>query len=322
DKRRSPASLTKIMTGLLAIELGQPNDLVTVSKRAQNIYTGSQIHLKKGEQIRLSALIKAALMYSANDATVAIAEHVGGNHDYFINLMNQKAAKLGAKNTKFVNTNGYSAPNHYSTAYDLALITRYALQNDTFAKLVSTKETTIHWAGGQRQKDIRNTNRLLRNHYPGVDGVKTGTTLRAGRCLIASATRGNRQLIAVVLHSDNRYQDASQLLEYGFNQFTELTAVQKGDIWGKIEVANGIHPSVQLVAAASINISAPADLGKVDLRVHIPAGITAPVNRGQQLGYVAVLFNEREVKQVPLLARNEVAKQGLLFKIWKLMCDE
>ena len=322
DKHRSPASLTKIMTGLLAIELGDSNDLVTVSKRAQNIYIGSQIYLKEGEKIKLGELTKAALMYSANDSTVAIAEHVGGTHNNFIKLMNQKALELGAKNTRFVNTNGYSVPNHYSTAYDLALITRYALKNDTFAKLVSTKETTIHWADSERQKDIRNTNRLLRNDYPGVNGVKTGTTARAGKCLIASAIRENRQLIAVVLHSHNRYQDAAKLLEYGFNEFKEEMAVKKDDIWGETEVIDGIHTGVLLAAEESIVINMPGDFGKVNLIAYIPSSVTAPVNQGQQLGYVAVLFNDREVKRVPLVAKNEVAEQGILFKIWKLMCDE
>ncbi|MBM7855044.1 D-alanyl-D-alanine carboxypeptidase (penicillin-binding protein 5/6) [Desulfohalotomaculum tongense] len=317
EKRRSPASLTKIMTAILAIELGSPNDVVVVSKRAQNIYIGSQIYLKAGEKIKLRELIKAALIYSANDSTVAIAEHVGGSEKNFVRLMNQKALALGAVNTNFVNTNGYSVPNHYSTAYDLAKITRYALQNSTFAQLVRTKEATIHWESGNREKKVRSTNRLLRSDYPGVDGVKTGTTARAGNCLIASATRGNRQLIAVVLHSRNRYKDAARLLEYGFNEFKEQTVIEKGQILGELEVKEGVKRYVQLVAEETMRANLPIDGNNVGLKVNISASTTAPVKKGQQLGYAVVTLNGQEVGLVPLVAKEKVRKRGMLFKIWQ-----
>ncbi|WP_238442485.1 D-alanyl-D-alanine carboxypeptidase family protein [Desulfofalx alkaliphila] len=321
DKQRSPASLTKVMTIILALELGDANEIVTVSKRAENISVGSQINLRAEEKISLGDLTKAAALFSANDSTIAIAEHLGGNHDNFVKLMNQKALAIGAVNTRFVNTNGYSVPNHYSTAYDLALITRYALKNDAFAELVSTKEATIHWAENGRKMDVRNTNRLLRSDYPGIDGVKTGTTARAGNCLIASATRNGQQLIAVVLHSRNRYEDAAALLEYGFNEFEEQRAVEKGEVLGAVQVESGVHSDVAVEAGDDIVVDAPKDGGKVELKVYMPGSVPAPVEKGQQLGHAAVLYNGKVLKQVPLLATERVKEQGLWFKLRQGMAN-
>ena len=143
DKRREPASLTKIMTGILAIEKGNLKDIVTVKKRAAAVSMGQDIGLNTGDRLYLEDLLKAALMYSANDSTIAIGEHIAGNHDDFVKMMNDKARELGMKNTQFANTNGFHHPNHYTTANDLAILTSYALKNKTFARFVATKEATI-----------------------------------------------------------------------------------------------------------------------------------------------------------------------------------
>lgn len=228
-QRCHPASLTKIMTGIIAIELARPQELVTVSKKAAEVSVGSTIDLHQGDKISLENLLKAALIASANDSTVAIAEHIAGNHDLFVEMMNLKAGLLGAINTHFVNTNGYSKPNHYSTAQDLALLARYSMRNSYFAELVATKEAVIKWSGQDREMKVRNTNRLLRSELEGVDGIKTGSTPKAGSCLIASATRGDRQLFAVVLRSGNRYLDATRMLEYGFEKIKSSCKTTMGD---------------------------------------------------------------------------------------------
>ncbi|MGB9825968.1 MAG: D-alanyl-D-alanine carboxypeptidase family protein, partial [Desulfofundulus sp.] len=189
-QKREPASLTKIMTAIIALEYGRLNDVVTVSRNAAAVGMGSILDLRTGEKITLENLLKAALIMSANDSTVAIAEHVAGSEEDFIRMMNAKAMVLGALHTSFANTNGYHHPRHYSCARDLAVITRYALQNPIFNQIVSTRETTISFCNSKRKEAIFNTNRLLREgSYPGIDGVKTGSTPRAGNCLIASATR-------------------------------------------------------------------------------------------------------------------------------------
>lgn len=211
---RPPASLTKVMTAILAIERQRDlNQVATVS--AQAAATGeSRLNLYAGEQITLENLLYGALLKSGNDACVAIAETVAEDEDDFIWRMNLKALLLGCTATTFQNTNGLPNEAHLSCAYDLAVITRYALQNETFCQIVAMPYATVHWVGS-RQVKIKNTNRLLQ-FYPGAIGVKTGTTDAAGQCLIASARRDDRCLIAVVLKSQNRFLDASNLLDYGF----------------------------------------------------------------------------------------------------------
>ncbi|MCL6558998.1 MAG: D-alanyl-D-alanine carboxypeptidase, partial [Firmicutes bacterium] len=195
-QKRPPASTTKIMTALLALEGGDLKQTVTVSPRAASVGEAS-LDLKAGEKLTLEELIYGALLHSGNDACVAIAEHIAGTEKNFVLLMNQKAKMIGAKDTTFKNTNGLPAPGHLTTAKDLAVLTRYALSNSTFQKIVRTREKTI---GEQEKRYLHNTNRLLWS-YDWINGVKTGTTNEAGCCLVASAAREGRQLISVVLHS-------------------------------------------------------------------------------------------------------------------------
>jgi D-alanyl-D-alanine carboxypeptidase (penicillin-binding protein 5/6) len=215
-KKRAPASLTKMMTGILAIELGKPAEIVTVSSLGAGNKVGQDIGLRRKDQLTLADLTKAALLVSANDSTVAIGEHIGGSEDYFVHLMNMKAKSLGAYNTNFKNTNGYTEPNHYSTAYDMALIARYGLANPAFAAIVRLNEANIKWLNRDRELTLINSNRLQRQ-YEWITGVKTGTTNAAGKCLAASGERNGRTLITVVLNSGNRYDEALSLLEYGFS---------------------------------------------------------------------------------------------------------
>lgn len=211
---RPPASLTKVMTAILALEKAEMDDVCVVSKEAAA--TGeSHIGFVAGEEITLENLLYGALLKSGNDACVAIAENVGDDMEQFVAMMNLKAKLIGCKNTHFTNTNGLPDENHYSTCYDLALISRYALQNEMFAEIVGTQSYTMEWVGG-RKKEINNTNRML-SIYDGAIGVKTGTTNAAGQCLIAAAERGGKCYIAVVLKSQNRFLDCTKLLDYAFS---------------------------------------------------------------------------------------------------------
>ena len=212
-KLKAPASTTKILTAILAIESGRLDELVTVSKRAAAVGESS-IHLRTNDQLTLRELVHGALIKSGNDACVAIAEHLSPTEEEFVGMMNFKARLIGAYNTTFYNTNGLPHRYHLTTAYDLALIARYALQNPVFSKIVVTKEYTLHWTNPRRSAYIRNTNKLLWT-LPGATGVKTGTTNQAGNCLVASAMNNGHHIIAVVLNSRNRYGDAQKLLEYG-----------------------------------------------------------------------------------------------------------
>lgn len=214
-RRMAPASTTKIMTAVLALELGRLDDLVVVSRRAAT-GRGSRLGLRERERYRLEDLLVGMLVRSGNDAAVAVAEHIAGTVEGFVRLMNEKAAGLGAKDTHFVTPHGLDRPGHYTTAADMALMAHHAMAHPAFAEIVGSRERVVAPEGGNgREKLLRNTNKLLWR-YAWADGVKTGTTPRAGRCLIASATRDGHRLIAVVFRSANRWQDAVRLLNYGF----------------------------------------------------------------------------------------------------------
>ncbi|MGE5590631.1 MAG: D-alanyl-D-alanine carboxypeptidase family protein [Bacillota bacterium] len=214
-RRMAPASTTKVLTAVLALELGRLDDLVVVSRRAAT-GRGSRLGLRERDRYRLKDLLVGMLMRSGNDAAVAVAEHIAGTVEGFVRLMNEKAAGLGAKDTHFVTPHGLDRPGHYTTAADMALMANHAMANPVFAEIVGSRERVVGPEGGHgRKRLLRNTNRLLWR-YAWADGVKTGTTPRAGRCLVASATRDGHRLIAVAFRSANRWQDAVRLLNYGF----------------------------------------------------------------------------------------------------------
>lgn len=218
-EQRSPASTTKIMTALVILEEGRLDEKVVISERAAAV-GGTGLGLRRGQRIMLRDLLWAILLKSANDAALAAAEHVGGSEEQFVVRMNAKAAALGMQGTHFANPHGLDDADHYSTAYDLAILTRQALRNPTFARMVQTREASLTVLTGRngkvaKRKIVRTHNQLL-GQFSGADGVKTGYTSLAGRCLVASATRGDHQLIAVLLNDSRRWVEAAALLEYGF----------------------------------------------------------------------------------------------------------
>lgn len=235
DRRMPPASTTKMITAILALEQGNLKSNVTISLHASQTEEAA-MELKAGEQISLEDLLYGALLWSSNDACVAIGEHIGGTEENFVRLMNEKARGIGTKGTHFMNTNGLPNPEHYSTARDLAIIARYTLKNPTFARMVSTKVKFI--AGVKDQWSLDNTNKLLWS-YEGANGVKTGTTEEAGLCLVSSATRDGRQTIAVVLRSDDRYNDSIRLLDHGFHNYRDTKVLSKGKVYGQTRVKVG-----------------------------------------------------------------------------------
>lgn len=317
-KRRAPASLTKITTGIIALEYGHLGEVVTVSRKAGAVSTGSTIGLREGDKITLGNLLKAALITSANDSTVAIAEHIANTHDEFIHLMNKKAIALGAFNTRFANTNGYSSPNHYTTAWDLAIITRYALKNEMFNRLVSTKETTVSWYDPVKEKEICNTNRLLKNEeYQGIDGVKTGTAIRAGQCFIASATRDGRRLIAVVLHSPRRYEDAVKLLDYGFEGMKRHKLCQKGEVVAQVPVNDGVRSVVAAAAKNDVLVYLDKENPPEVKKRIIKKRLKAPVKQGDVIGEIIYETDQSELARTDLMAVEDVRNLLWPEKMWR-----
>ncbi len=225
--QRPNASTTKILTAIVALELADLDEVTTISEKADKVGESS-LHLNKDDRLKLGELIEGALVKSGNDACVAIAEQTAGSLDNFIRLMNLKAASLGAYNTNFTNPHGLPDKNHYSTAYDLAIIARYGLNIPEFSNIVQTKVATVNYEHPQKNQVVNNTNKLLYN-YALANGVKTGTTNAAGKCLVASASKNGRRLISVVLNAPDRFGDAQRLLEWGFNNTKIVDMGKKGD---------------------------------------------------------------------------------------------
>ena len=217
DKREYPASMTKMMTCILSVESGRADLAVTITPFAADVET---TRVRPGEQARLRDLTRQMMLISDNGAALAIAETLGGSEEQFAAMMNRKAREIGAFHTHFVNPNGMPDADHYSTAHDIALIAAYGLRNPEFRKIVGTKSSTIYYLQPAGYKTYcENTNALLYS-YPGCTGLKTGWTRAAGGCLAASAMRGDTELIAVVMHSDDeetRASEAAALLDYGFS---------------------------------------------------------------------------------------------------------
>jgi D-alanyl-D-alanine carboxypeptidase (penicillin-binding protein 5/6) len=242
DAPRPPASITKILTALVILERGRLTDSVLVSQAAARV-GGYRLGLRRGQQVSLEDLLAAILIRSANDAAVAAAEHVGGDRSGFVALMNAKAQELGMRHSRFANPHGLDEPGHFTTARDMAQLTRVALELSPFARLVRTRETTLTiWRSGRRglwpqPRVIQSHNKLL-GRLEGADGVKTGYTDAAGQCLVASARRGGQRMIAVLLDDPQRWMDATTLLEFGFGS-AGRAARASGRPWRAAVVGDG-----------------------------------------------------------------------------------
>ena len=213
ERRLSPASLTKIMSALVILEYGRLDEHATISKNAARA-PKTHLRLRTGEVFRLDDLLKAMLIVSANDACLAAVEHVGGTEEQFVEMMNAKAVQLGLLDTHFSNGCGFDGPDHYSTAGDLAKLSEVAMQNPVFRELVREERDLIMPVSGHRPYLLHNTNRLL-GRIPGVEGVKTGFTSKAGRCLIAKVSQNGSDLLLVIMNSNRRWVMAKSLINYG-----------------------------------------------------------------------------------------------------------
>ncbi len=309
--RMHPASTTKIMTAILAVELGDMDSEVVVSANAAGT-PGSSLYLKKGQRLRLGDLLRATMLRSGNDGCVAIAEHIAGSETEFVRMMNAKARRLGAWNTRFANPHGLTEANHYTTAFDLALMARYGMTFPLFADIVAAPEgeMAVREDGEETWRQLANTNLLLWS-FEGADGVKTGTTSAAGYCLVASATRGGVQFIAVVLDSDARWSDCAKLLEYAFDGFRVVDFARKWEHVTTARVRGGVEPEVDLAADRGLRVVVRKDLAHlVEERIILDGAPTAPIRQGDSLGRLVVLFDKDEMASVELVAMRGVARAG------------
>lgn len=307
-KKRPMASTTKVMTAILAIESIPLDANVKISGKAANM-GGSVMGIKEGSTVSMKDLLYGLLLCSGNDAAVAIAEHISGSTEAFAELMNQKANEIGAYETSFSNPHGLDAENHYTTAYDLAKITRYALHLTTFNQIISTREYVY------QGRTFRNTNEML-GAYDGADGVKTGFTGLAGRCLVTSATRNGIRLISVVLFCDTknlRTLSSKTILDYTFSHFSYVKLLDKGSVVGKVPIRRSKN-GPELFVSVPENLKAIMDYQNRDTlytRVSLPNQLEAPVKKGAIVGTVSVFKGDEIIAETSLIAANHADRKGL-----------
>ncbi|MDO8885321.1 D-alanyl-D-alanine carboxypeptidase family protein [Candidatus Oleimmundimicrobium sp.] len=309
--KRSVASTTKMMTGIVTIENASFDEIITISSLAADVGE-AEIYLSPGEKRSVEDLLYGVLLKSGNDAAAALAEHVGGSVEDFVKMMNEKANKLGTKNTHFMNPTGLEQDGHYSSAYDLALIARYCLQNEKFAEIVSTEKHTIPWPDNPYPRVLTNHNKLVLE-YDYIKGVKTGYTKKAGYCLVALATKDGKKVISVVLNaptSEDCYTDSKKILDYGLNEFEMRKIVRKGE-------------SVELIPLIvwkdRLNLVADKDFYLLTKKEH-PELIKIisvkypklPVSKGQKIGEIQIFDEQQELGKVSLLADKNIFKSGFL----------
>ncbi|MBR6729580.1 MAG: D-alanyl-D-alanine carboxypeptidase, partial [Clostridia bacterium] len=302
----SMASTTKIMTALLAIENSKPEELVTVSANAAGT-EGSSIYLKNGEKLPMQDLLYGLMLQSGNDAAIAIAEHIAGNVENFAAMMTKRAHEIGASHTAFQNPNGLDAEGHYTTAYDLALITRHAMKNPVFSEIVSTRRKTTDGGEGSIKRSFYNHNKLL-SLYSGCTGVKTGFTKKTGRCLVSAAEREHRSLICVTLNAPNDWNDHTNMLDYGFSVLKAKPLILKDMILKSLPVKKGSSQTVELLATEDFYISFDEKVGlsKIKLEYKLPKEVPAPVTQGAQIGSVAVNYDGEVLKEIDLIAGSNI----------------
>ncbi len=304
--KRAMASTTKIMTGIIAIEKGRPDDLVTISKRAASI-GGSSFKIREGEKYTLNELLYGLLLVSGNDASIAIAEHIGGTVEGFSDMMNEKARLIGAKNTCFKTPHGLDAKGHYSTAYDMAVIAGYALKNPLFSEIVSTRYASVHG------KNLKNTNEML-ELYRGADGVKTGYTGKAGRCLVTSATRENSRYIAVVLYCSSKTQrmlSSKKILDYAFETYKGFEILEQGTYVADIPVIKGKDKAVEAKTAENVSLQlSDEEYAKLKKNINIIKNVDAPVYAGMDLGTVSYALDGEVVAQTKIKAWHSVGRKS------------
>lgn len=314
DERLPIASVTKVMTMLLimeAVDSGKISldDMVTVSENAMS-YGGSTMFLETGEQLTVNDMLKGIAVASANDGCVAMAEHLAGSESAFVDMMNEKAKKLGMENTHFMNTNGLDEEDHYSSARDVAIMSRELMKHETIFNYTSIWMDTLR--GGKFQ--LANTNKLIR-FYDGANGLKTGSTSKALCCLSAAAKRNDMQLIAVVLGaptSAERFASAKSLLDYGFANYAVNTQITAGDEVQKIAVEKGVDKEVGVVAGDSCStLVKKGQEDNITKEIKIDETITAPIEAGQKIGTMTISRDSEVIADIDLNASSAVEKKGI-----------
>ena len=325
-KELPPASVTKIMTMLLtmeAVDAGKVklSDKVTISERAASM-GGSQMYMEVGETHTLEELLEGIAIVSANDACVAVSEYIAGSEEVFVEKMNERAAALGMRDTHFVNTNGLPVADHYTSAYDIALMSQRLLKFDHTREWFNTWQKTIKVGlpGKEKEFGLTNTNKLIRQ-YPGANGIKTGFTAEAGYCLSASATKDETTLIAVVLGAETsktRNAEIAKLLNYGFANYKSVVLAEKNQKMKKVRLTKGDPEFVNAITTSRITAfiaksgasTATGEVpgGEAKCKVTISDGIKLPLKKGSKIGKATVYVGKEKVGEYDLVSNRNAGK--------------
>jgi len=324
DERRSVASTTKIMTGILALELLPLDKMVKASAKATEAGE-SEIWLEPGEELSVEDLMKALLVRSANDAAVALAEAASGSLDAFVGAMNARAVELGLTNTRFANPHGLEAKEHYSSARDLAMLARYAMQNEEFRKLVATEKVTIPWPGRPYDRVLESRNSLV-GSVQFITGVKTGYTAKAGFCLVGSGARDGVSLVSVILGEDTKdavNDDTVGLLEYGFAKFRQVSLMEEGVPIAEIDVPYHFGEKIVLKTDRKL-VRTVFVADSITKTVAVQERLVLPVREGQVLGRVTFEAGGSVAGEVELVSDRSIDEPTLRVKlryIWDRMIN-
>lgn len=328
-----PASITKVMTALLTLEavdqgvltLDQP---VTAPSLVNDMDpTGSSADIKEGEVLTVEQLLYCMMLVSANEAACILAETVSGSQDAFVALMNQRAQELGCTGTHFVNPNGLHDPNHYSTAWDIYLITREAMKNETFMKICGTAAYVVPATNKSEERELYTTNslistwRIMGYQYDGADGIKTGSTEESGYCLLSTAKRSGRRLVAVVLGCKGSgatvesFSETAKLYNWAYNNFSMRQVAATDELYRQPVALSKQTDTVMLYPAQSAEAFLPKDAKDEDIRKTVDLKedvVNAPITAGQELGTLTITYNDQVCAQVPLLAQADVSASRFL----------
>ena len=328
DEKLAPASMTKMMSMLLIMEEIENgnlkwNEMITTSEKASSM-GGSQIFLEAGEVQKVDTLLKGIAVASANDGCVAMAEYIGGSVESFVDMMNAKAKELNMKDTNFVNTNGLPVDNHYTSAHDIAIMSRELLKHDVISKYLTTWMDQVVVGKKQITVGLANTNKLIK-HYQGATGVKTGFTQQAKYCLSASAKRGDTHLVAVTLGAETspeRFKDATSLLNFGFANYESVKLCSKNDNIATLTLDKADEQKINLVAKEDLSVLIKKGGNKDFTRkIKVNENPTIPIKKGTNLGYVEIYQGKTLVGKVDLVNTKDIQKASYL-KMLQRVIDE
>lgn len=297
DRKLSMASTTKIMTALIACEICDLSEIIEVSDKMIAV-EGSSVGLQVGDKISYESLLYGMMLESGNDAALCIAVSISGSQESFAALMNEKAKQIGMKNSNFVTPNGLDDEYHYSTAYDMAVLGGFAMNNELFAKIVGTKKYKAVYNDGETYRTYYNHNRLL-SSLEGAEGIKTGFTKKSGRCLVTSCCRNGVRLIAVTLNDGNDWKDHRDLYDYGFKQYQQVSLPKVNKY---IDIAGGKTNEIKAESVDTDIYFYDGLYSDIKKKIYVPKFLYAPVKKGDKVGYVEYIYKDAVIATADIKA--------------------